>query len=265
MNPNPMINRFLASAGAAVLLGACSIGSLKASDRRFTYSYEVTTAAKGKTELENWVTWKTPREDGPRGNTFDFRNEIEYGLTDKLQLGLYVADWHVADKVAGGERGAYAQYDNAAIELIRSFSSPVTDFIGSALYGEMKLGNQVFGMEGKLLLQKNFGPLVVAYNATLEAEWEGEQPGYYNQSKGTLEQTFGASYQITPRFLLGGEFQQESDLPGWGQANNSAVYVGPNASIRFNRFYVTTTAMIQATALTDEPDFQLRAIVGFNF
>jgi len=67
----------------------------EAGERRFTYVYEATTAAKGEIEIENWVTWKTQREEASRGNTFDFRHEIEFGLTDKLQLGVYVADWSV--------------------------------------------------------------------------------------------------------------------------------------------------------------------------
>lgn len=237
---------------------------MKATDRRFTYVYEATTSPKGEVEMENWVTWNTQKENGVRGNSFDFRTELEYGITDKLQIGLYVADWQAMDSVAGGG-WPHGQYNDSAVELIRNLTSPTTDIIGSALYGEVKLGDRLFAMETKLLLQKNFGPLVVAYNAILEAEWEGEQAGYYNQTKGTLGQTLGASWQFSPHFLVGGEFQQEMDLPGWKSANDSVIYAGPNASIRYGRYYLTTTAMIQTTAISGEPDFQLRAIFGLNF
>lgn len=236
-----------------------------ASERRFTYVYEATTAAKGEVELETWVTWKTLQVDDQRGNRFDFRHEIEYGITDRLQLGIYVADWKVLDKVAGGEDGTQAIYEDSAVEVIYNLTNPVTDIIGSAVYGEVKLGDQKFELESKLILQKNFGPIVVAYNATLEAEWEGERFGYFNERKGKFEQSLGASYQLTPNFLFGGEFLHEIEFDEWQDVGDSIVYVGPNASFRFGHFFVTTTAMIQATAFVEEPDFQLRSIFGFHF
>ncbi|MFZ4776320.1 MAG: hypothetical protein ACOYM3_13190 [Terrimicrobiaceae bacterium] len=237
----------------------------RAGERRFTYVYEATTAAKGEIEIENWVTWKSQRESGGQGNTYDFRHEIEFGLTDKLQLGIYVADWRVRDQVAGGEDGAQAIYQDSAVEVIYNLSNPVTDFIGSAVYGEVKLGDQKFELEGKLILQKNFGPFVLAYNATLEAEWEGERFGYFNERSGTFEQTLGVSYQLSPQFLVGGEFLHEIGFSDWAETGDSIVYAGPNASFRYDRFYVTTTALIQTTGVSDEPDFQLRTIFGIHF
>jgi len=239
--------------------------AVHAGERRFTYVYEATTAAKGEIEIENWMTWKTQREGGSRGNVFDFRHEIEFGITDRLQVGVYLADWSVEDSVAGGENGANASFQDSAVELIYNLTNPVTDIIGSAIYGEMKIGPEKFELEGKLILQKNFGPFVVAYNATLEAEWEGERFGYFNERKGTFEQTLGASYQFTPNFLLGAEFLHEFDIADWQDVGDSVVYVGPNASFRYDRFYVTATALIQATGISAEPDFQLRTIFGFHF
>lgn len=247
-------------------LTALTCSPLLAGERRFTYVYETTTAAKGEVEIENWATWKTGNNDeGERGNEFDFRHEIEFGVTDHLQLGLYVVDWTVLDKVAGGEKGAHAVYDDSALEAIYNLTNPVTDLLGSALYGEIQVGDLKFALESKLLLQKNFGPFVIAYNASFEAEWEGERFGSFEERHAEFQQTLGASYQISPNFLLGGEFLHEITFPEWSEAEDSVVYVGPNASFRYDRYYLTATAMIQATAITEEPDFQLRAIFGFHF
>jgi hypothetical protein len=247
------------------LAGLLPALTLQAGERRFTYVYESTTAAKGEVEIENWMTWETQKEDGLRGNTFKFRHELEYGVTDRLQLAIYAADWKVVDNVAGGEDGAHAIYEDTALEAVYSLTNPVTDWIGSAIYGEVKLGDQKFELEGKAILQKNFGPLVIAYNATLEAEWEGERFGSFEERTGAFEQTLGASWQFTPNFLVGGEFLHEIEFSEWQSPGEQIVYVGPNASFRFDRFYVTTTAMIQATAIQEEPDFQLRTIFGFHF
>jgi hypothetical protein len=250
---------------AVIATGALLLEPVHAGERRFTYVYEATTAPKNEVEVENWVTWETQKEEGQRGNTFAFRHELEYGVTDRFQLAIYAADWKVVDNIAGGEKGAQAIYEDTAIEAVYNLTNPVTDWVGSAVYGEIKLGDQKFELESKFILQKNFGPLVLAYNASLEAEWEGERFGNFEERTGAFEQTLGASFQLSPNFLVGGEFLHEIEFSEWQSPGEQIVYVGPNASFRYDRFYVTATAMIQATALVEEPDFQLRTIFGFHF
>ena len=73
--------------------------------RRFTYVYEATTAAPGSRESENWITWGTsPREDR-RFNEVDIRDEIEFGVTEHFQIGLYLADWGYREDPAEHEHG----------------------------------------------------------------------------------------------------------------------------------------------------------------
>ena len=228
-----------------------------AGERRFTFTYEATTAPKGSIELENWVTWKARRGGEGNLNQFDFRHELEFGLTDRLQLGLYLSDWSVAR--SGGR--TETTWSNVAAEFIYNLSNPTTDFLGSALYLETKLGDELFALEGKLLLQKNFGPWVVAYNASLEAEWEGSG---YDEQVGEFQQTLGICYQVSPRFTVGAELLHEVVFEDW-KAGDHAFYVGPNASVRFGRAFATATVLFQATDLHDEPDVQSRLIFGIQF
>jgi hypothetical protein len=118
------------------------------------------------------------------------RHEIEYGVTDRLQAALYLADWEANDSRAGGDKGSHVAFQDTAVELIYRLSNPVTDILGSALYGEFKVGPKHIELEGRIILQENFGPIVLAYNAILEAEWESEDVGVYNERKGVFEQTF---------------------------------------------------------------------------
>ena len=242
-------------------MASCLLSSpALAGDRRFTYIYEATTLAKGEIELENYATWKTLPSGQEPSNEFNFRHEIEYGVTDKFQLGLYVADWKVQSKKPS------AVFQDVALEPILNLTNPVTDLIGSALYGEVKLGDQKFAMEGKILLQKNFGPLMVAYNGGIEAEWEGDSFGTYNEQSGEFMETFGVSYQITPKFFLGGELLHEIGFDEWQDVNDPLLYVGPNLSVRFlDRCYLTTTTLFQVTQVADEPNFQWRMIFGIHF
>ena len=254
-----MSNRIIVKRLCLLAIASLGILSAEAGQRRFTFVYESTTSPKGVWDLEQWVTWKTGRD---YGNRVEFRHEIEYGVTDNLQLALYVADWEVRDRKNGGDKGAHAAFQDTAIEAIYSLSNPVTDFLGSALYGEFKAGPHHFELEGKIILQKNFGPVVVAYNAILEAEWEGENAGVYDERKGVFEQTFGVSYQFNPHFLIGGELLHEIEFAEWSEASESFVYLGPNASFRYGRFWITATALIQVTGVSEEPDLQLRTIFG---
>ncbi|MEO7931972.1 MAG: hypothetical protein ABIT76_02330 [Chthoniobacterales bacterium] len=223
-----------------------------AGQRKFAFSYESTTSPQGAVELENWVTWK---HDGADGNAFEFRHELEFGVTDRLQLGIYLADWSYSDAVG-------AVYEHSGVEAIYNLTNPTTDFLGSAVYLEVVGGNDVAEVEGKLLLQKNVGPLVVAYNLVLEGKWEGEN---LDEREGEFAQTLGVSYELNPHFSIGVEAFHEIPLPDWKSGEDSIVFAGPNASVRFGRFFVTAACLAQLTDIEGEPDWENRMIVGFDF
>lgn len=229
-----------------------------AGNRRFTYTYEATTSPKGTVEYEQWVTWKARRSNAGDKDQFDFREELEFGITDRLQLGLYLSDWSVVN-----ENGhTNADWKKVATELIFNLSNPTTDFLGSALYGEVFVGEDLFGLEGKMILQKNFGSWIVAYNATLEAEWEGDG---YSERIGEFKNSLGVSYQLSPRFSIGAELFTEVEFEDWKESGDHAIYAGPNFAFRTGRFFATTTVLFQTTGIDEEPDVQTRLIVGFDF
>ncbi len=241
---------------------ACALPSLSvfAGARRFTYSYEATTAAPGGFEFENWVTWQAHQEDDRRFNQVDFRHEIEFGLTNRLQAGVYLADWNY-ETGRSVESNGFA-YADSALELIYGLTNPVTDWLGLALYEEIKAGDREFELESKLIAQKNLGPLVLVYNATLEAKWEGERLA---QRAGEFAETAGLSYELTPRLLLGAELLHEIDLPDWAEAGENIVFGGPNVSYRIGRWWATITGLVQLTRVGNEPDLQVRTIFGYTF
>src|SRR4051812_28356660 len=88
----------------------CSLASVNATERNFAYTYEATTLAKGSVEIENWATWKHSHGI----NQFDFRHEVEIGLTDHLELSLYLADWTVNN---GDGQHRTARYEDSAVEM----------------------------------------------------------------------------------------------------------------------------------------------------
>jgi len=235
----------------AILLGL--VPNSHATERRFTASYETTTTPKGTWEIEQQFFWET----GSGFDTFAFREELEYGITDRLQLGIYLFDWEHAREE--GERST--KWEGSGIELVYQLTDPNKSFIGSALYGEVIVSDEKVKLEGKLLLQKNFGPLMVVYNAIIEAEWED----HYKEDVGVLEQTLGVSYQLNPSFSVGFEAKHEVALEHWEEAGDHAVFVGPNVSFRAGRFFGAFAGLFRVSDASGEPNFELNTIVGFHF
>ena len=231
-----------------------------AGSRRFTYVYEVTTSPPGDVEIENWVTWRTRKPDDHGFDRIDFRHELEFGITEKFQAAIYLADWNYHRGASAGERGF--TLDGSALELIYNLTNPVVDPVGLAVYQEFQGGYRRFESESKLLAQKNLGKFVVAYNATLEAEWEGEG---LEERTGEFQQSLGLSYEISPRLLFGAEFVHELEFPDWSSAEPGRFFAGPNISLRHRAWWVTLTALGQITRAGGEPDLQVRTIVGFSF
>ena len=196
---------------------------------------------------------------GPdRSNAVDFRHELEYGVTDKLQVSVYLADWFYENR---REHSGFT-YSDSAIEVIYNLTNPVDDPIGLSIYGEIKAGDRLIELESKLIAQKNFGPLILAYNATLEAVWEGHS---LQEREGEFQQAFGASYELSPRLSVGIELLHEFVFSEWRDDKKIRnLFVGPNVSYRRGNWFVTVTALAQATNTTDEPDLQVRTIFGIG-
>lgn len=240
----------------AIILGL-SLSICPGGVRRFTFLYEANTSAAGSLEFENSITWKRAG-DPERFDQVDFRHELEYGVTDKFQASLYVADWFYEND---REHSGFA-YSDTAIELIYNLTSPVVDPVGLSIYGELRAGDRLVELESKLIAQKNLGPIILAYNATLEATWEGSKLA---EREGEFSQALGVSYEISPPISVGLELLHEFVLPEWRDGEKIRnFFIGPNVSYRRGNWFVTLTALAQATDTAGEADLQLRTIWGIG-
>ena len=103
------------------------------------------------------------------------------------------------------------------------------------------------------------------YNLVGEAEWEGDSLDNLNEEKGVWQNTFGASYQVNPSFLVGAEATHELELADWSDAGEHVVYAGPNVSFRKGKVFVTAAGLFQLTDVDGEPESQLRVLAGIHF
>jgi hypothetical protein len=241
--------RFLLCGTAILTLCQPGFGSA----RHFGYLYEAPTAPPGTLEIENYITGNF----GEAGlDEIDFRHEFEFGITNHLQAGIYVANW----SYSSDSDDRRVRYNNVSVELIYNLTNPAADPIGVSIYQELGSGRRFLESETKLILQKNFGPLIAVYNFTVESNWAGQG---LRESAGELQQAFGASYEIATRLSLGVEMVYELVFPDWRNSrSNNNFFIGPNASYRSDRWFATVTGLAQTADTSGEPDFQVRLIFG---
>jgi hypothetical protein len=250
-------------AALAVLLAAAS--PARAGENMFGYLYPAETTPAGRWEYEQWNTVRAGKARG--GYTaFDLRNELETGVTDRLQLSLYLNSSYLRTRGVYDPEDASSDMKDRADFQVNGFSaeavyrllSPFKDGIGLAVYLEPEISARSAengedlperGLEARAILQKNFldDQLTTAANLVVEPEWEKD----HGSSKRELwtEVSAGASYRVRARLSLGLELLHRAQYPGMNTGHQGlyAVYLGPNLHYGGERFWLTLTALPQVT------------------
>ena len=255
------MNRLSLAAFAAVLIASSTIAM--ADPRPFTFTTDTYAIGKGNFEYEQWVTWRHHKDEEPSYDRVEFRHEFEFGLADNFDLAVYLPSWSYEDS----ESHKGTQFDSIDVEGIYYISNPRTDFVGLGLYAETHVGENFLGFEGKLLVQKDIGKWVFAYNLVLETNIDGVfDSTVENEVEGEIKHTFGVSYALLPTLLVGGEAFIESAYVDWSVYDKTTTYAGPVISWQgHEHFWITVTALFQVSSEAEEPDFRLRMIAGWVF
>src|SRR5262249_40260331 len=149
-----------------VLLGVPLLA--RANDRHFSYTYESAVLAPGEKELEVWTTYRNGRDT--RYTRFDERLEFEIGLVPGLQTSFYLNLTRISQNV-NGELATSTDVSVSNEWKWRLLDSSV-DAIGLALYAEITGSTSELELEGKLIIDKRIGNLLLAANFVAEHEWE---------------------------------------------------------------------------------------------
>ncbi|BCM23931.1 DUF6662 family protein [Methyloradius palustris] len=235
----------------------------------FGWVYTLDIQPKGKWEFEQ----KVDRSVGQASGSYaldQFRSEIEYGLTDDIQIAAYVNMFNVhANRnyinpdfcpnvnpcTAGfGVPGSYndtAQgynsfggVDGYSGEIIWRITNPLTSPVGVGIYFEPTIGKLQDSIEARLMLQSNFldDKLILAGNLSFEAEKEHYTPGedeIIRQSHTDI--LYGASYRFAPNWSGGLEGRLHNDFYGYhlDEHIQFANFIGPNVHYAAKDFWVT--------------------------
>jgi hypothetical protein len=256
------MSRQRALAFAAALVGFASVAS--ADPRPFTFTTDTYAEGKGNFEFEQWATYRHHKDEDPGYNRIDFREEIEFGVADNVDLAFYLPNWTYEDS----KEQDNLRFESVGGEVIVYFTNPVTDPVGLGLYNEVSVGEDEIEFETKFLVQKDIDKWIFAYNLVAETALEGVfDDDEENEVEGELKNTFGVAYAITPGILVGGEAIIESTFEDWSEYGDTHVYAGPVVSFQnLGNFWVTVTPTFLLTqGDDDEADVQLRVIAGYQF
>ena len=219
--------------------------AVRADARHFGYSTEADSILeRGHWEFEQWVTHRSGRQDGVF-RAFDLREELEFGLLERLTTALYLnfRDLHSEGVTGVTDRDAM-EFKGVSSEWKYMVLSPHLHPLGLLLYFEPTYEGEELELEGKVVLQHNFGERWIGVvNAVAEPEWEFDPGGTAKEL--TLEFTAGLAYQPAPHWSAGIEARSHTEYVDWGDHEHDAVFVGPSLHWEGGRGWATLTALPQ--------------------
>lgn len=271
---------------AALWIGTGTTAS--AEESQFAYVYTTDLLPAGAKEVEQWMTWRHQKIAGAY-NQIEGRTEVEYGLSDRLQLALY-ANYAWTDAYHNGPSGATtppeqfadknpdpnSDYRSSRLigvsgEAIYRLLSPYTDGVGLAVYVEPTIGPSFKELETKVILQKNFldDRLITAFNFTYAPEWRNLQDPANPTGKSWQEETdinfnFAASFRFASNWSGGFEFVNEHEYNSYRftHQSNNGYFFGPTLHYGGKNFFVTATALEQLPWAKTHSDTVDGSLVG---
>ncbi len=251
----------------ALLSGILVATSAGAVPRILPFSYPVETLAKGETELEfmtdvNPLRVPADETDPTRGNLWEpqwvLQTELEYGLTDRLELGFYQV--FEADPLQGGENRLV--FDGLKWRLRTRLAEPGQWPVDVGLYFEFETLHDELGFEGKVNLQRRLGRGLLLSNLWVEEEIERpyDTHAHGREAHFIVNPTAGFAYEVTPSFLPGVEFWARGQVKPSGETEqdraNSRVhyFIGPTSFVNLGRLWFSAGLYFNVNGMhTPEP------------
>ena len=257
----------------AALAGAFSQTAL-AGESPFGWIYLADVAPPGTKEFEQWIDVQTKQSQGNYSNVF-LRSELEFGITPKYQTALYLnsrlidayrnqmdgttagPNTDIPDSFDPTSRYKMSRVESVSWENLYQVSNPLVDPIGLALYVEPKWGPRNKELEFKLILQKNFLDDRLIWATNFVTAVEKNKRGSSVERATELDVLTGISYRFINNWSAGLEARNHREFTGYGYgvANHSAWFLGPNIHYAAERWWVTAawrTQMPWASGFQDD-------------
>jgi len=162
--------------------------------------------AAGEVDLLQWASWRTGHQ-GESYNELQSQTEVDYGLTDRIQLALTLEyDWSRERPPASPE--VRMDFAGLAGEVIFVLLPVAHAPLGLALAVDPAFNPAERGIDFRLLLEKNIFGLQHVLNINQENVWERLGPGDWTGSSG-LSFNYGVAYALAPQWKVALEFGNE--------------------------------------------------------
>jgi len=254
----PPIRLALALAAAAAIAAPAAA---HASPRPLPFTYQNETLPSEALEAEQYIDLipvRVVRElaDGTTEGVVSVRSllqtELEYGITDRLEVALYFAFRQ------GGSSGTpFMRFEGLKQRLRYRFADPGELPLDVGVYLEVAEFHNEIELEEKILLGRRFGALNVLANLWVEQEW-------YFQTRDTkyiYNPTIGATYEVSPRLSFGAEYwvrgrfddrsadevmAETTDVP-----TGTVHYAGPTLLLQAKKAWISVGAYARLDHLGD--------------
>ena len=239
----------LSALSAAIVLAAPAVAAAHPRPLPFTYIYE--TLGEGEGEVEQYVDFTplkalsaTTGAPSWYGAT-QLQTELEYGITDRLELGLSVTLVPSPGDTLLGT--ATMMEGNGVKQRLKLRLAEEGAFpVDVALYGELVENEREIEIEAKVILQRRFGRLRAVANLVAEREYY-----FANRRDWVLAPSAGLTFQATPAIHPGLEYWMRVELPDPAPSPRPfnlgpQHMVGPTLMVDFGKVWWSTGAYLRA-------------------
>jgi hypothetical protein len=213
----------------------------RADQRNYVWTYEYGTEAKGVAEVEFYQTAVTKDRSARNASDWKQQLELEYGVTDHFDVGIY----QVYEQAADTPSMTYAGYKLKMRYRVAEKNTLPVDVLFYVEHKENTTEDNA--VEGKLILAKDFGKLNLAYNQIYER--------IYSTGKGVNEYAAGVSYALVPSLRLSVESK--------GSFSEGEYAAGPTLAWSGSRLWANIGAQYALNNKTN--DREVRFLMGVPF
>ncbi len=238
-------------------LGTSSVAA--ANPKALPFSYATGTQAEGNLEVEQYVdviAMRLARElsDGTAESTvvprYQLQTELEYGLTDRIELGLYFVF-----RQAASVDTPFLRFAGLKQRVRWRFSSPDWPIQLAAVRGGSP------GLQRRAGVRGEADPRVANRTRPRGREPdEIEQEWYFvtDETKYLYNPTIGATYELSPAAQIGAEYWVRGRFDDAGDELSSESspggvrhYAGPTAMVQHGEFWLAAGAYVRLGGLGD--------------
>ena len=257
-------------------------GTAHANPRPLPFSYPYVTLPEGSLEVEQYVDMIPVRvarelDDGTLEGVTSIRaqltTELEYAVTDRLEVALYFAFRQ------GASAGTpFLRFQGLKQRARYRFAEAGEWPVDVGIYVEIAELHDEFEFEEKLLLSRQFGGVTMVANLWVEQE-------YYFQTKETkyiYNPTLGGSFDVKPWLQVGAEYwargrfdSSSGDVIGANGSSDAPTrtlhYAGPTVMVQGSKAWLSVGAYARLDNVGDAPIVDdpygkvwVRAIAGID-